>query len=120
MAKKKNLIQRVETWRYDLPLHCPFCGAKAIDPESDSDPTADLCKHVLFLAHYEGFELRTDRFNALMKIQGVDDDELDLGDQGYDGFTDRVELENAIKFAIYTPAPSFFGAYIGFAPTEDE
>jgi hypothetical protein len=55
-----------------------------------------------------------------MNIQGVDDDDVDLGDKGYDGFTDRVELENAIKFSIYTPAPSFFGAYIGFAPTEDE
>ena len=120
MGKKKNLIQRVETWRYDLPLHCPFCGAKAIDPESDSDPAENLCEHVLFFAHDEGFELRTDRFNALMHIEGVEDDELDLGDHSYDGFTDKVELVDSIKFAIYTPAPSFFGVYVGFAPTVDE
>lgn len=120
MAKKKNLIQRVEILRDDLPLYCPFCGAKAISPSSETDPTGELCKHVLFLVHDEGFELRTDRFNALMKIQGVDDGEVDIGDKGYDDFTDQVELDNAIKFAIYTPAPSFFGAYIGFAPTEDE
>lgn len=120
MAESKNMIKRIEIWNDDLPLNCPFCGAKAIDYESTSDPTADLCEHVLFLAHDQGFELRTDRFNTLMKIEGSEDEEVELGDQGYDGFTDRLELADAIKFAIYTPAPSFFGAYIGFAPTEDE
>ena len=112
MAKKKNLIQRVETWRYDLPLHCPLCGAKAIDPESDSDPTGDLCKHVLFLAHDEGFELRTDRFNALMNIQGVDDDEVDLGDKGYDGFTDRVGIRECDQICYLHSSPIiFWGLY---------
>jgi hypothetical protein len=120
MPKKKNLIQRVETWRYDLPLHCPFCGAKAIDPESETSPLANLCKHVLFVAHDEAFEIRSDKFNSLMGIEGIEDDDIELGEKGYDGFTDQVVLADSIKFAIYTPAPSFFGAYIGFAPSEDE
>jgi hypothetical protein len=113
-------IQRFETSRTELPIHCPFCGAQAYAPDQDSDPVAEGCKHLLFVAHDEGFELRSDRFDALMKIAGKDDQDIELGEKGYDGFTDRVQLADSIKFAIYTPAPSFFGLYIGFAPTDDE
>lgn len=120
MHDEKNKIQRVETWRTDLPLFCPFCGAKIYEPDPELDVIVDGCKHLLFVAHDEGFALRTARFDALMKITGVEDVDLSDVEHGYDGFTNQVVLADSIKFAIYTPAPSFFGAYIGVAVNDDE
>lgn len=116
----KKMIQRYETWRTDLPLFCPFCGEKAYDPNQEAEPILEGCKHVLFIAVDDGFEHRSDKFDALMGIVGKEDADIELGEKGYDGFTDQVELADSVKFAAYTPAPSFYGLYIGFAPTDDE
>ena len=55
-----------------------------------------------------------------MGITGVSDDDLEErvneGENGYDGFTSQVCCKDAIKYAIYTPAPSCYGVYIGVAP----
>lgn len=120
MSEEKNKIQRIETWRYDLPIYCPFCGEKIYEPDQEADPIVEGCKHLLFLAHDEGFELRTERFDALMNIAGVEDVDMSDVEHGYDGFTNQVVLANSIKFAVYTPAPSFFGVYIGVAVTDNE
>jgi len=117
---KANQIQRIESWRYDLALHCPFCGLKIIDPDAASEIIAGTCEHVLFIAHDEGFEYRSNRFDVLMDIEDIENDHLVLGENGYDGFTDNVEFKNSIKFALYMPAPSFLGSYIGFAPVDDD
>ena len=39
--------------------------------------------------------------------------------QGYDGLTDNVTISDAVKFASYVSAPSFFGAYYGFSPLDE-
>jgi hypothetical protein len=116
MSKKTHNIQRVELASYDIPLHCPFCGARAFDPDPEKQAKLKPCQHTLFIAHDEGFEYRSPRFDQLMGIEGVADDDVELGDTGYDGFTDRVCCPDSVKFATYIPAPSFFGAYYGFAP----
>ena len=113
-------IQRIELACYTLRLYCPLCG-KVAYPE-DAEGLAELkpCKHTLFVAHDEGFEYRSSRFNQLMKIENVADDDLELDGKGYDDFTDKLCCPDSVKFAIYVPAPSCFGAYYGFAPVIDE
>lgn len=54
-----------------------------------------------------------------MNITGIDGSDIELGDSGYDAFTDQLECPRAVKIASYVPAPSFFGAYAGFAPEEE-
>lgn len=55
-----------------------------------------------------------------MGITSLSDDALERlvheGELAYDGFTSRVCCKDAVKYAIYTPAPSFLGVYIGVAP----
>lgn len=117
MTNQTSMIQRVELSCYRLPVHCPFCGDLAF---SDDDPPTNFCKHTLFIAHDEAFEYRSERFDRIKNIVGLNDDDVDLGDDGFDAYTDNLKVDNAIKFAVYIPAPSFFGAYFGFAPADDE
>ena len=116
-----NKIQRVElNTHYDISIHCPFCGTKVLDMEasqSGSDPVKP-CPHTLFVAHDEGFEFRSERFDADLGITGVADDDVDIPENGKDGLTDQVTITDAIKFASFVPAPSFFGSYVGFAPLD--
>ena len=58
------------------------------------------------MAHEEGFEYRSERF----------DHDIELSDTGYDNYTDEVALENAVKLATRVPAPSGFSTFVGFAP----
>jgi hypothetical protein len=112
MGNKKT-IQRVELDTYTSPVFCPACGHKVIDPDSDESPF-EACSHTLFFATDEGFEFRSERFDTVKKIVGVEDDDLKLGKNGYDGFTDNLPIPNSVKFAIYVPAPGFMGMYVGF------
>lgn len=87
----------------DLHIHCPFCGSVAIKPDGIS-----LCEHTLFLASDEGFEFVSPKLKFLADI--------DLEDKTIDEFTDEIEYPGSVKFAVYQPAPSFFGGYVAFAP----
>lgn len=97
-------MQRVElTDGEGLNIHCPFCGSLILSEEKTL-----YCEHTLFIATDEGgFEY----LNPKLSIQK----EADLGDKSMDEFTNEIEYPDSIKFAIYQPAPSFFGVYIGFA-----
>lgn len=124
MAKTKDLIQRVELSTYGEALYCPFCGSLAQRADVDVDPTADPepptpCEHVLFVGHDMGFEYRSERFNRLIQLApDADDEDIEIPENGFDGLTDAVALAGAVKFASYQGAPSFFGVYVGFAPTD--
>ena len=120
MAKKKYLTQRVEILSDEHSIHCPFCGANAITAGDEDEMAEEFCKHTLFMAHDEGFEYRSGRFDELMGVAGVESDEIEFGDKGVDGYTDTIDLVDSVKFALYQPAPSFFGAYVGFAPTSEK
>jgi len=121
MKKKKSNIQRIELSDTANGLFCPFCGARGLPPAEEWGKVAfEPCQHVLFIAHDMEFEYRAKRFDTLMNIEGVEEDELELPDEnGIDGFTDGTPLTDAIKFASYEGAPSFYGTYIGFAPAEE-
>jgi hypothetical protein len=121
MRMKESKIQRVEITDIARGLFCPFCGARALPPAAELGQVAfEPCEHVLFIAHDLEFEYRASRFDRLMNIEDVGGDELVLPDEGgFDGFTDGTPLSAAVKFAIYAGPPSFYGAYIGFAPAEE-
>ena len=110
-------IQRVEYCDLsNVDVYCPFCGQlvmPAVDTES-VEPSP--CKHTLFIAHDEGFEARSPLFDLLMEVEGVESDDLDLGEQNIDTWTDTLPDPLAVKFAFYAPAPSQFGLYVAFHP----
>jgi len=121
MTKKKAAakIQRVVLNTYDLSVHCPFCG-ETPDVRKDGQLVGlkkKRCKHLLFIAHDEGFEFRSARFNKLMKLPKGEDFHIEVG---YDKFTDSTPTPEGVKFAVFTPSPVFFGAYYGFVPLDEE
>lgn len=97
-------MQRVEIKDCEnLRIYCPFCGVLAI-----SDEGVSRCEHTIFIAADEGgFEYVSPKLNF--------DAEVDLDEQSMDEFTDAIEYPDSVKFAIYQPAPSFFGGYVGFS-----
>ena len=68
------------------------------------------CPHTLFVAHDEGFEYRSERFNNQLGLPEGDDD-IELPIKGIDGLTDQAAADGAVKFAAYVGPPSFFGSY---------
>ena len=97
---------------------CPFCGTQIVTGDDAAGFALAPCPHTLFIATDEGLEYRSDRFDSLKGIQGVANNDLDGCDDGYDAYTDDLAITNGIKFAMYAPAPSFFGSYFGFAPLD--
>ncbi len=116
-------IQRTELKTiYYTPVHCPFCGTRVIGADPVDETRVTACPHTLFIAHDMAFEYRSVQFNKNLSLNGLTDNEVEerwLGESGgIDGFTDQVTIPDAIKIAAYTPAPSAYGSYYGFAPTE--
>jgi hypothetical protein len=115
-------IQRVElNTFYHISIFCPFCGAKVSDFEAGEagGEHAKPCPHTLFIAHDEGFEYRSVRFDEKLNLVDMSDDEIDPGN-GIDGLTDSLEIEDGVKFASYVGPPSGFGTYVGFAPIDSD
>ena len=104
----------------NTPIHCPYCGQEVMNVENahEREDYYSACPHTLFVAHDEAFEYRSKRFDAAVGITGVENDDIDLPEQGIDGLTSQVTMDGAVKFASYVPAPSFFGTYVGFAPAD--
>ena len=101
-----NRIQMVELNCRDQSLYFPFCGQQVMQPDPEAaNPGCHPCAHTLFIATDEGFEHRSARFDQLMRIEGVPDIALELGESGYDAFTDEVCCPGAVNYAVYTPAP---------------
>ena len=92
-------MQRVEIkdWQ-STNIFCPFCG-KAILQEDG----VDWCEHTLFVATDAGFEYINK--NIPSPPDGV----------SIDKFTNSIEFPESFKLAIYKPAPSHFGVYLGFS-----
>jgi hypothetical protein len=122
MTASRDSIQRVElNTFYDASIYCPFCGAKVADMEAaaSGEKAHNPCRHTLFIAHDEGFEYRSPRFDEKLGLVNVTDEDIDLSEKGIDELTDEVAMADAIKFASYVGPPSGFGSYVGFAPIEE-
>jgi hypothetical protein len=118
---RMGTIQRFELNAfYHHSVFCPFCGQKVVDQEAAHEGVEDFtspCEHTLFIAHDEGFEYRSPRFDEDLGIEGVDyfDDDFPEHD-GLDTLTDKVTIPDSLKIAAYVGPPSGFGSYVGFAP----
>jgi hypothetical protein len=123
MAASQGGIQRVELNKfYYASIYCPFCGARVVDMEAAASGEAvhtNPCRHTLFIAHDEGLEYRSPRFDENLGLVNVTDEDIDLPEKGIDGLTDEVAMADAIKFASYVGPPSGLGSYVGFAPLEE-
>lgn len=118
-----NAIQRTELKTfYYTPVHCPFCGTRVMGADPKDETRITACSHTLFIAHDTAFEYRSKRFDENLDLAHLSDravEERWQGEEGgVDGLTDQVTLPDAIKIAAYAPAPSAYGSYYGFAPTE--
>jgi hypothetical protein len=107
------------------PVCCPFCGFRVFPGDQEAveewccDPKTCVCKHVLFVATDCGFEYRSSAFSEHMGWPDDQSPEPDCGvndADGWDALTSTVTIPDAVKIACYSPSPSFFGVYYGFAP----
>jgi len=100
----------------NVDVYCPFCGQHVIPSVDTESVELAPCAHTLFIAHDEGFEARSPLFDLLMDIEDVHSDDLDLGEENIDTWTDTFPDALAVKFAFYAPAPSLMGLYVAFHP----
>lgn len=108
------------------PITCPFCSFQIYPGDQVEgwvfEQSNGVCEHTLFFATDAGFEYRSPLFNQHMGLPNNQESEPEIlknddGETvGYDAFTSKVSIPGAVKFASYAGAPSFFGAYYGFAP----
>lgn len=113
---KDQRIQRIEMPDLLLAsIFCPFCGKEVVEalPEGD-DVIYSECPHTIFICTDEGFIYRSSKFDENLSCSGVKDEDLQLEEYGYDGFTDGCTLRSSFKIATYDDPPSSFGFYIGF------
>ena len=96
-------MQRVELQSNVGSLHCPFCGKRTIGQEGVTP-----CKHTLFVATDEGLEYCSKKVDGATLI-------TQAAKSNWDKATDGLDYPESIKFAIFVPAPSFLGSYIGYA-----
>lgn len=98
---------------YESDINCPFCEKKVV---SMNEFKVLPCSHTIFIAHDEGFEFCDERVKKNLNIPLDEDpyDHIDKYEFGIDGMTSSINIADSIKIAVYTPAPSGFGAYYGF------
>jgi len=108
------IIEIEERSDCDSDISCPFCLRKIVKMQ---DFKISPCEHTLFIAHDEGFEFCDDRtkVNLNIPLEGDPFDHIEEYESGVDGMTSSVTIPDSIKIAVYTPVPSGFGAYYGFA-----
>jgi hypothetical protein len=119
-ARKVQRIELSSRYMDSHPLYCLFCGERVLDLARSVDagfPYVHPCPHTLYIATDEGFAYCSPRAQALFGVSEDGKRDYPL-DEGWDGLTDRVPFQNAVKIASYTPAPSDMGGYICFVPDE--
>lgn len=121
MAKNMNVIE-MSTY-YDIPLHCPFCGAAATKIEDDELVVVG-CKHLQLLTAVEFTVYMSERFEALVKGAGYevtrDDCEVSASNpDDDDDWPDLIglasQLPDVIVFEQVVGPPSLEVSYTIFA-----
>ncbi len=107
---------------YGESIKCPFCGKTIL-----SDEGFGMCPHVVFEAVDDGFEYAREdcpvitgeepeeECSAKLEAQGFD---LEEAECDFPGVNERIEncpADGCVCYARYDPAPSFYGAYVGFS-----
>ena len=67
-----RVIQRVELNTFcRATVHCPFCGSQVLDAHPADETLVTPCTHTLFVAHDDGLEYRSGRFDENLGLQGI-------------------------------------------------
>ena len=115
---ENNEIQKI-VLEAGEPILCPICNHCVLDEKSE-EPSLSTCSHTIFIATDEGIEYKTSLFENNLKDLGIsiEPDAMFESDESWDSLTDKVTINGYIKISSFVGAPSFFGAYYGFAPGE--
>lgn len=116
---------------YDVPIHCPFCGANPEGQLREGGAPAP-CAHTLFMGHSEGWIHISDRAMAQLSESGFqlesDVDFVELYRLGEDGDREQATLEDmmatlsfpdCVVFEQIVGPPSLDSAFLAFAGVED-
>lgn len=124
-------MEPVDTRRFFEGVACPHCDAMVIPAFQERDSATDdvaptpACEHVFLIAHDMGIAYLSEAARAALDDVGVavvgDDGllELDGGDDMDDIWallSRGITWPAAQVLAVYAPAPSFSGTYVGVAP----
>jgi len=123
-------LQRYErNYAYDAPIHCLFCGQQVLGYETDEGDLTP-CPHTLFVSTDVGVEFVADRVAQQLSEKGytvtrsegaveIEPPESDGDRESLEVLSDILQFEDGLVVESYVEAPSFFGTYVGFAPTVD-
>ena len=69
-------IKKIEIDNGEFPVCCPFCKQviMADDNGGMDEVTYTICNHTLFIACSDGFDYRSESFNANMNLPQDEDD----------------------------------------------
>ena len=117
---------------YDVPLHCPYCGANPEGTLRDGGE-ATPCVHTLFMGHSEGWLHLSDRAEAQLRAKGFeierDEDLIEISRKDEDGEDEFVTLQDiqaalsvrdGVLFEQYVGPPAMFSSFTAFAGVEEE
>jgi len=96
----------------DNNLFCPKCGKQVIQDNEMFD-ASKICKHVMFVAHDEGFE-----FSKNEEIVSTFEEDEE-SDDSLDEYLSKLDVKNGLLITKYATAPYFFGSYVGFDFSEN-
>jgi hypothetical protein len=105
------------------PIHCPFCGTlvgRGAEEETVDGWIVGQCKHLLFAAHDEGFEYRSERFDEAVDAalgKKTDEEREEIADD-INQLVEVIKIQDAFMFHSMMGPPAQFSTYIAFAPLE--
>jgi hypothetical protein len=106
-------------------IHCPFCGTLIGRGAEDEDAgqgewIIGECEHLLFAAHDEGIEYRSEIFDKAVSaaLSSKTDDEREELSDDLNELVELIEIQDAFMFHSMMGPPAQFSTYIGFAPLE--
>jgi hypothetical protein len=99
------------------PILCPICNHCVLD-ENSEEPSLSRCSHTIFIASDEDIEYKSSLFENNLKELGIniESDEWKESDESWESLAEKLTIKGLILISSYVGPPSFFGAYFGFAP----
>ena len=101
-------MQRIDLKDEDSNIFCPFCGTHSINA---NEGKVDACEHLSYVAHEDGFEYKSEAFEALMSEEQLD--EL-IEKEFMSGFSAKVDIAQAFELRLFASPPAPFGFYVAF------
>jgi hypothetical protein len=117
-------------WEVPFSQRCPICNEVVVNL-GETPPLIKPCKHVLFIAHSDGFEFCDDRTKENLNIPkdadpneyaalifDRDDESKDDFVDAWDSLTSSITIPNSKKLVMRGTMPEESDAYFGFVGDE--